>query len=442
MPYKPAVLVIDDEARFREIVQHQLQRLGCRVVPAEDGRAALAKVRSRRFDIVFLDYMLPDTDGPTLLKQLKELCPDTNVVMLTALDKVPLAVACIKAGADDYLTKPFKAEQLKAVVLRIIDAKRASFLPVESDTRVLHRYESLVGVSTATVRLRHLVDELASHATPVLIHGETGTGKELVARLIHRASPLADKPFVPVSIAALSRNLIESELFGHVAGAFTDAKDGKEGIFRSADGGVVFLDEVSEIPLDAQVKLLRVVEEGEVRPVGGDRPFSVTVRIIAATNHALESLVQRGAFRQDLYYRLNVLSAPVPSLRERREDIPILVDHFMGILNLAHGQQRYLSVEASKILMQHDWPGNVRELQNVITQAYRTAAGDAVDAPMLKSILEGRGPVDTPTTIRDYERQALLQALEKSGGDRSRAAKLLGIAKSTLYRKLRRYGMM
>lgn len=443
------LLIVDDEPAMLAAVKRVFRKSPYRIKVASGGRQALEIVRRQQVDVIILDYKMPDMDGLKVLKRVKLERPEVQVIMLTGKGGVKEAVAAIKLGASDFLLKPFETETLLAKVGQCYRIWRLEMenraLRDESDLRF--EFRNLIGNSPVMLRLKRQILQIAASDAPVLIQGATGTGKELVARAIHVHSPRNPKPFVPVDCGALNESTLGSELFGHVKGAFTGAVESTTGLIRAAHGGTLFLDEVGELPLSMQVSLLRALQEGEVRPVGSSRQFKVDVRVTAATNQDLEKAVAAGSFRQDLYYRLNVVCLRVPSLAERMEDLPLLVNHFLN--RFGKGDRSYVcSPRALRCLQSYAWPGNVRELENAIRHAVAFSnQGNITIADLPESIRQATdGSQDhclasgqPGETMADYEIAAIRNALAKTGGHRRKAARLLGIGEATLYRKIKRY---
>ncbi len=444
------LLIVDDERAIREACREVAQSLGFNTFAADSAEHAYRLLDSQGIDAVLLDLRLPGAGGLEALNQIKSRRPDAVIVVVTGYGTVQSAVQAMKNGAYDYVTKPFSLDELKLLLDRV-----ASHLKLKSENRVLREkikskqgFGNIIGRSPEMEKLYRIVAKAAYSTHPVLILGESGTGKELVARSIHFSGPVRDKPFIPVDCGSLVPTLIESELFGHTKGAFTGAQHAKDGLLTIADGGTVFLDEVGELPIDLQAKLLRAIQEKEIRPVGSTKQFPINVRILAATNRDLEEGVSQGTFRRDLYYRLNVLSLRIPSLRERRQDIPILATHFLERQSRSSGTERTLSDEALKAMLAYDWPGNVRELENCLERACAFTTGPVIhvsDLPAAISQLQGSdlavsssGP-NKITPMSELERQTILNAIAQLNGDKLKAARMLGIGKTTLYRKLKEY---
>lgn len=440
------VLVVDDEARSREFCAEVLEALGFETLVAEAGARALTILEAGQVDIVLCDVRMPGLSGIELLQAIKQKYPTVDVLVMTGYGTIPEAVEAVKLGAYDYITKPFKVDDLKRLFQRLVERQQltAENRLLREQLKTQQGFGTLIGTSASMEKVYRLVLKVAERRHPVLILGESGTGKELVARAIHSYGSCHDKPFVPVDCGALTSTLIESELFGHVRGAFTGATQSRPGLLAEAKGGTVFLDEIGELPVELQSKLLRALQEREIRPLGSNERMSLDARIIAATNVDLEEAVQRGAFRKDLYFRLNVVSIRMPALRERKSDIPALVHFFLD----RHGAQEGvtgLSPDAMGRLMNYEWPGNVRELENCIQRALALGAGPLIQVKDLPTNLlypaGGGSEGSDAVTLHEVERRAIMQALEAAGGDRVRAAKLLGIGKTTIYRKLKEYGL-
>jgi DNA-binding NtrC family response regulator len=444
------LLIVDDERAIRDACREVAQSLGFTTFAADSAEHAYRLLESQGIDAVLLDLHLPGAGGLEALNQIKSRRPDAIIVVVTGYGTVQSAVQAMKNGAYDYVTKPFSLDELKLLLDRV-----ASHLKLKSENRVLREkikskqgFGGIVGSSPEMEKLYRIVGKAAHSTHPVLILGESGTGKELVARSIHFSGPFRDKPFIPVDCGSLVPTLIESELFGYVKGAFTGAQHAKDGLLAIAEGGTVFLDEVGELPIDLQAKLLRAIQEREIRPVGSTKHIPINVRILAATNRDLEEGVAQGTFRRDLYFRLNVLSLRIPSLRERRQDIPLLAAHFLERLSRNAEQERTLSDDALKAMLAYDWPGNVRELENCLERACAFTTGPMIhlgDLPREISQLEGVTPAGNGNSankivpMSELERQTILNAIAQLNGDKLQAARLLGIGKTTLYRKLKEY---
>jgi DNA-binding NtrC family response regulator len=462
------VLVVDDDEAVRKACCQIAAGMGFAVLGADSATAARAILKQQQIDLLLLDLKLPGGGGLPLLEQVKTLYPDTSVIVMTAFATVPSAVEAMRIGAGDYLTKPFALEELTTVLNRVGQRHHIDLQSrlLRERLRTQQGMGGLVGRSPEMEKLYRILSKVAYSTHPVLILGESGTGKELVARSIHFNGPNAARPFVTVDCGSLVPTLIESELFGHVKGAFTGADRAKEGLLASADGGTVFLDEIGELPLDVQAKLLRALQEKEVRPVGATQTKPISARVLAATNRDLASMVEHGRFRKDLYFRLNVVNLKIPPLRDRREDIAGLAMHFLERVQKESGVERCFSDAMLRVMAEYDWPGNVRELENAIERACALSSGPILhmgDLPtQLQDFRMQRGPAASAgeeeeevvdralaeetgkvgiVSIADLEKQAILGTIRQLNGDKLMAAKLLGIGKTTLYRKLKEYGI-
>jgi DNA-binding NtrC family response regulator len=443
------LLVVDDEVELMSALCETLTEQGFQTSGAPRADDAMAELRKGEFDLLLSDLMMPGTDGIGLLKQALEIDPDLVGVIMTGQGTIQTAVEAMKAGAFDYILKPFRLQQVLPVLDRAMEVRR---LRAENARlrRVVERltYESpryrLVGESPALRRVTQLVEKVAPTDATVLVRGESGTGKELVARAIHGNSPRREKPLVTVNCATLSEHLLESELFGHEKGAFTGADRAKPGLFEVAEGGTLFVDEVAEMSPALQAKLLRVLEGGHYRRVGDTRERTADVRIVAATNKPLEDEQKAGRFREDLFYRLNVVAVTLPPLRDRQEDIPLLVEHFLTTRRVGAAPMK-VDPAALDVLVRYGWPGNVRELANVIERAQILAEGDTITVDDLPDNLVGTMPVTAPPadpdSLEGVERRHVEEVLRKAGGNKVRAAKALGVTRRTLYRLIERYGL-
>jgi len=504
------VLVVDDVDELRRTYMQGLSLLGYDVDQARSGQEAIEKVREGTVNAVILDLHMPGMDGLACLKAIKEERADTEVLIVTGYGTIPSAVEAMRLGAYDYIAKPFSFDELDQRLKRCMQARelRRENVHLRGLLREKYHYENLVGRSEAMLRIFRMIRQVAQTRATVLLQGKSGTGKELVARAIHFNSPVAAGPIVTVDCGAIAPSVIESELFGHVKGAFTGAHQHKEGLFRIARGGTIFFDEIGELPLDMQTKLLRALQEREVRPVGSDRAFPVDVRVIAATHRDLSQLVKDGKFREDLYYRLNVITIEIPPLCERKEDIPLLLAHFLRKHARPDRPVERVDAKSLHALIQYDWPGNIRELENTVERALALGTGPVVlegdlpqqiitvgrakpmsaaptqingDQPDQAPRVENRNdpnialreldisrvnldcggddaplappPPDSPDalygsslmsgnqTLDDIEKAAIMATLRITSGDRTATARILGIDKSTLYRKLKRYNV-
>jgi two-component system, NtrC family, response regulator AtoC len=442
----PLLLIVDDDQVARELLAETLGREGYRVRVAGGGEEALALAGAEPFDMALVDLRMPDLDGLAVLKQLAMIQPDLPVVILTAFATIETAIAAVNAGAFDYLSKPFRMEEIKLVVRRTLDARRLARenLQYRQELGARYGFEGLIGQSHQMVEIYKLIARMAALDTTVLIEGETGTGKELVARAIHGASGRATRPFVVVDCAALPETLFESELFGHERGAFTGAFAARRGLLETSAGGTCFLDEIGELTAPLQAKLLRTLQERSIRRVGGNDEIPFDVRVVVATNRDLRKLVADGGFRDDLYYRLNVVTITMPPLRERASDIPLLAQHFLEIFARRSGRAiKRLAPESVALLAGYRWPGNVRELEHVIERAMALSSSETLlpddFPPHLREERDRapRLPADG-MTLEDVKRWYVNKVLEESGGNKLRAAELLGIDRRTLYRILER----
>jgi DNA-binding NtrC family response regulator len=446
------LLVVDPERALRDMTRTIAESLGFEFAAADDVSTAFRLLENQNIDVVLFDTSMPDVDTVQVLRVIHERYPDALLIAVTDSHLVPDAVRWMREGASDVLVEPVAERDLRNSL-----AVAAGEVKLSAENRLLretvNRHQSfgnIIGQSPEMEKLYRIIAKVAKSNHPVLINGESGTGKELVARQIHSSGPNRDKPFIPVDCGSLVPTLIESELFGYVKGAFTGAVRAKEGLLQIAEGGTVFLDEIGELPVDLQSKLLRAIQEREIRPVGSTKTFPINVRILAATNRDLEEAVNQGTFRKDLFFRLNVVHLRIPPLRERRQDIEVLINHFLARMNRVSGMERTFSADARRRMMQYDWPGNVRELENCVERAGALTTGPEIkvsDLPSqlqagssyLKSAIAKHQQIGV-VSIAEMEKHAIYDALEKMGGDKIKAARLLGIGKTTLYRKLKEYG--
>ena len=453
------VLVVDDDAAIRTAVSDIARNLGFAVSNVEDVNGARAALKAHMADIVLLDLKLPGGGGLPLVEEIRTVYPETVVVVMTAYATVSSAVEAMRTGASEYLTKPFTMDELSDVLERASERRHfdTESRRLREKLRTSDGFGTLIGRSPEMERVYRILSKVAHTTHPVLILGESGTGKEIVARTIHYNGPNATHPFIPVDCGSLVPTLIESELFGYVKGAFTGANRSKEGLLATAEGGTVFLDEIGELPLDLQAKLLRALQEKEIRPIGSNQRIPIHVRILAATNRDLVSMVEQGKFRKDLFFRLNVVNVKVPSLRERRADIALLAAHFLERRRRETGVSYTLSDDVLRVLGSYDWPGNVRELENTIERACALSSGPVLHLGDMPTQLQeyrlqwqaAAEPADEEPdkmdvsilTIAEMEKQAILNTLRQLNGDKLTAARLLGIGKTTLYRKLKEYGI-
>jgi two-component system response regulator AtoC len=447
------ILLVDDEPDFRMLVGDALRDAGHRVNLASNGAEGLSLISSNVFDVMICDIRLPKVDGLTLFRRVRQESPGTDVILITAHAAVSDAVAALKEGAYDYITKPFDVDEIILQMERIA-AQRALKRELEQARAELSQRKSgsaIIGRSPPMLRLADRIDTIAQSDAPVLITGESGTGKELVARTLHERSARRAKPFIAVNCAAFPETLLEAELFGHERGAFTGAVKRRDGRFKAADGGTLLLDEIAEVPLPAQAKLLRVLQEGTVEPLGTNESTRVDVRIISATHRNLRERIKEGRFREDLYYRLNVLDIEIPPLRERRGDLPLLLQYFLNKFTVAGKQAPSISPRAWAVLSQYHFPGNVREFAHAIEHAVVLAGGGEIDVEHLPAGIAG-GVDGTGSSaagslrslnaaLKEFEREYLLRALTQAGGKKMKAAEILGISRKNLWEKLRLHGI-
>lgn len=452
---KGKILVVEDEKSMREVLKILLEGENYEVVTAADGVAGLSFVEKDIFDLVITDMKMPKVDGFEVLKKIKEISPETIVIMITAFGTTESAVEAMKLGAYDYINKPFNIDEIRLIVKKAIEKKRLSeeLSVLRQKVETTYALENIIGRSPKMQELFKLIPRIAQSNSNVLIIGESGSGKELFANAVHNLSNRKNKNFVAINCAAFPEGLLESELFGHMKGAFTGAMYNKQGLFEIADGGSLFLDEIGEMPINLQVKLLRVLENGTFRRVGGTNDIKVDVRIISATNKDLKEEIEVGRFREDLYYRLNVVPLKIPPLRERKEDIPLLVSHFLKKLSAL---SKKVTPEAMKIMMDYQWKGNVRELENVIERIVLLSDKEEIVPADLPSEMKTHPAerkdtkeipeltdegIDVEKIIEDIEKRYLLEALEKAGGVKMEAAKLLNLSFRSFRHRLQKYGI-
>ncbi len=443
------ILVVDDEEQMRDLLVKVLERKGYQVSVCGNGVDALAFLEREPADLVVTDVRMPGLSGMEALRAIKELNPDIVVIIMTAFGSIDQAVQAVKEGAYDYINKPFKIDEMLLTIEKALDERRLrhEVSSLRQELRTRYHFENLIGKSRAMQEIFGLIEQVAGSRSTVMVYGKSGTGKELVAKAIHYNSPRSTRAFVAVNCAAIPAELLESELFGHEKGSFTGAIATKVGKFELATGGSLFLDEVGSMRLDLQAKILRALQEREVERVGGTRTIKIDVRVIAATNRDLKKAVEEGTFREDLYYRLNVVPITLPDLKDRQEDIPLLANHFVQkFAQESNPAIREISKEAMAVLMSHAWPGNVRELENVIERAVTLGHGPAVLSTDLPTHLAGgANPLERAltreATLEDLERDYIAMILQRTKGHQIRAATILGIDRRTLYRKIRRYGL-
>ncbi|HET6421479.1 MAG TPA: sigma-54 dependent transcriptional regulator [Geobacteraceae bacterium] len=455
MAEKVKILVVDDEENLRHMLKVLLGKHGYNVETAPDGSAAIRMASGKDYTFILCDIRMPVMDGPEFLRKFAAEGLQSTIIMMSAYGTVDTAIECMKLGAYDYISKPFKNDEIQLVLKKAEERER-----LKQENRLLreeigrnYSYSSIIGKNPRMLEIFRLIEKVCDVRTTVLVQGDSGTGKELIAKAIHVNGNRRGQPFVAINCSAIPENLLESELFGHARGAFTDAVREKAGLFEQADKGTIFLDEIGEMPTSLQVKLLRVLQESEIRPVGSGKVKKVDVRVISATSRDLQGEVASGRFREDLFYRLNVFNIRVPPLRDRQEDIPLLVEHFLEKHGAELGKTGIrVTLEAMKILMGYQWPGNVRELENCIERGLILCDGRKIDADCLPGVMRGAGMVNSLAgLISDcfsikkadeiVERELIRRALEKTGGNRTHAARLLEISHRALLYKLKEYGM-
>jgi two-component system response regulator HydG len=442
---RPQVLVVEDDREMRLLLQDELRENGYDVLLAASGREALETIETQDVDIVVTDLVMPEMKGLDLLGEIRNRGSGVPVVIMTAFGSIESAVESMRGGAYYYITKPFRIDQLVGTVEAAL-RDRALTERLAGGAGAARGADAIVTESVAMHRVLDLLARAAPSEAPVLILGESGTGKELLARTLHARSPRADRPFLAINCAAIPEGLLESQLFGHRRGTFTDAREDRQGLFQEAKGGTVFLDEIGDMPHSLQAKILRVLQEKEVHPIGAPAPVPVDVRVVASTHRDLAALTAEGRFRQDLYYRLNVIAIHVPPLRQRPDDVVPLVAHFLEKHGARHGRKGCgIALEALERLRTHAWPGNVRELENVIERALVLGRGETIgveDLPENLRRFRGAAPGAEPVrTLADMEREQIVRALRSVRGNKAAAARLLGLDRKTLYRKLVTYGI-
>jgi len=444
------VLIVDDDRAMCQLLIDLLREEGYETDVAHDGETALQKSRQCRFDLTITDLMMPKMRGIDLVRRLREIDSNALVLLITAFGTIESAVEAMRAGAFHYVTKPFHNEEILIQVKRALEQKRLEqeLQRLRTEVKAHNRFQNIIGQSAAMQKILETVAQVSDLPANILIEGESGTGKELIARAIHTNSSRASGPFVAVNCAAIPEALLESELFGYVRGAFTDARKDRSGLFREANGGMLFLDEISELPMTLQTKLLRVLEDKEIRPLGANQGEKVDTRVLSASNRNLEELVRSDKFRQDLYYRLNVIRIELPPLRERGDDVPILLQHFVE--KFAAGAKRQvdgIEPEALAALKNYDWPGNIRELEHAIERAVFLGKGSRIGLEDLPPNVVANGQSSVvlaqalrrQLTLRDLEQEYVAKVLEATNGNKTEAAKILGVDRTTLYRKLEEY---
>ncbi len=441
---KTKILIVDDELIMRESLAGWLERDGYEVTKTASGEEALEVLKGSRFDILLVDIKMEGMSGLDVLKQVKESDPEVSVVMITAYGSISTAIEAMKNGAYDYLLKPFEPDELGVLIEKIttFQAQARENLYLKQQYQDRTRFESMIGQSKSMQEIFDLIQDIAPTGSTVLITGETGTGKELAARAIHTHSPRSEGPFVSVNCGSIPEHLMESELFGHLKGAFTDAKETKKGRLELAHGGTLFLDEIGEISMRMQIDLLRVLEDRVFYRVGGTQPIEIDFRVIAATNKDLEEAIKNGTFREDLFYRLNVISLQMPSLRERKEDIPLLAEHFLHRFSQETNKDvKLISREATDEMMLYEWPGNIRELENAIERAVVVCKGPKIMPDDLPIFRPEYICIPPSNTLVEVEKAHIQQILNDNQWNISRSATILGIDRSTLYGKIKRYNI-
>ncbi len=439
------ILLIDDDESLSKVLSFQLRQMEMDVTTAPDGKTGLKLFNDTTYDIIITDLQLPDISGMELLEEIRRLDKNVIVIIITAFGTVDNAIEAVKKGADDYLTKPFGKETLRFVIEKALRLRELQQENVQLKSELYQKYDfgNIIGKSAAMQDVLKLVGQVAESDATVLIRGESGTGKELIARALHYNSLRKNKPMITVNCPSIPENLIESELFGHVKGAFTGALRDRKGKFELAEGSTIFLDEIGDLKLDLQARLLRVLQEKEIERVGDSKPIRVDARVVAATNKNLEAMVETGEFREDLYYRLNVVTIVIPPLRDRKEDIPFLVDFF--IQKYSHGRQIQLKDDALALLLEHDWPGNVRELENAIERAIVTSPDGTITTELLRPVTfqqpRRQGTFAANKPLQEIEKDAIIDALEKAKGNQTKAAKILGIPRHVLLYRIKKFGI-
>jgi len=442
------ILFIDDDQQILSIVDQFLSRCGFNVTTEPSGLKAIELVQENRYSVVFSDLIMPEISGMELLRQIKTVSPETDVIIVSGYGTIETAIEAMKLGSYDFLQKPINFDRFRILIDRIIEKQKLKEenQRIRTQLKERYKYDELVGMSPKMQDIYKIIDKISFGSPTVLIEGESGTGKELTANVIHNNSDRSQGPFIPVNCGAIAESLLERELFGHIKGAFTGASQNSIGLFKAADGGTIFLDEIGEVSPSVQVSLLRVLQEKKVRPVGDTRETEANVRVIAATNKKLDEAIKLKTFREDLYYRLNVISITMPPLRNIREDIPVLIRHFIEKHNRS-GATTVPDVhpEAMAVMMGYRWPGNVRQLENVVERAFALGIKDVLDVKDLPDEISQqsgqRVPLDEDLNLKAIEMKTICQALEKAAGNKAEAAKLLGINTTTVYRKMAKYNI-
>jgi DNA-binding NtrC family response regulator len=443
------VLFVDDDQQILSIVEQFIQRWGFDITAVSSGERAIEAIRNDYYNVVFSDLIMPDIGGLEILKEVKELSPESEVVIVSGYGTIESAIEAMKLGSYDFLQKPINFDRFRILIDRIIEKQKLKEENqlIRSRLKERYKYDELVGMSPKMQEIYAIIDKISFGSPTVLIEGESGTGKGLTANVIHNNSDRRDGPFIPVNCGAIAESLLERELFGHLKGAFTGASKDSVGLFQAADGGTIFLDEIAEVSQAVQVSLLRVLQEKKVRPVGDTRETGVNVRVIAATNKKLSEAIENKTFREDLFYRLNVIAITMPPLRELRDDIPLLVKHFIGKHNPAGLKTATeVSPEAMTKLMGYRWPGNARQLENVIQRAFALGAKDILRLDDLPGEIVKQSDrfisQHEDFNLKKIEKKAIFEALQKAGGNKAEAANLLGINTTTVYRKMAKYNIV
>ncbi|MBU1628185.1 sigma-54 dependent transcriptional regulator [bacterium] len=448
MNQKCKILVVDDQKEMRDFLKKVLSRKGNFKIDTTDTcKSAIKKSKEIFYEIVLTDLMLTDGDGMYILKEIKKYSPETLVIMMTAFGSIDSAVDAMREGAYDYISKPFKVEEISIILDKALEKSLLSkeIILLREEIQKKYEFSNIIGKSKIMQDIFYLIKRIADSKSSVLITGKSGTGKELVAKAIHFNSSRRNNPFIPVNCSAIPETLLESELFGHIKGAFTGAISNKKGLFDEADNGTIFLDEIADIPLTIQVKLLRFLQERIIKPVGSNKFHKVDLRVIAATNRNLKELVNTGRFRDDLYYRLNVIPINLPDLTERSEDIPLLVNSFLSKSTLENKKTLSISKESMNILLNFSWPGNIRELENIIERAVILCRGDEITPDDLPDYLKTNlldSKLSGDFTLQELEKEYIKKIFQKTSSHRIQTAKILGIDRRTLYRKLREYNLI
>lgn len=440
------ILVVDDDAKIRKLCFLALKKEGYEVTAVKDAQDALNAVDMNSFDLALLDIVMPNVDGLELLHRLKRIHPDLMIIMITGYPQIDTAVKAIKQGAYDYIPKPFSLDEIRIVIKKVLEYKHTLNENLEFKKSHNYRYKSseLIGSSPKMLEIFKLIERVRKIDCTILTEGESGTGKEVLARTIHKYSNRAEKPFIAINCGALPESLLESELFGYEKGAFTGAVTSKRGLFEAANGGTVFLDEISETSPSMQVKLLRIIEEKVSRRIGSTRDIKLDIRLISATNKILRSEVEKGNFREDLYYRLNLIIIPIPPIRERKQDIPLFVRHFLKSNNQKFAKKiTGISKEAMELLIMHDFPGNVRELENIVERAAILSEGKIISKSLILESIRKKPPaaVEDDFTLESMEKKQIEKILNATYNNKTKAANLLGIDRKTLYQKIKKYGI-